>query len=42
MERGLSCNGSALAAALGAAWHGAGAEEAGAIESCSQHFSGFE
>lgn len=32
MERGLSCNGFELAEALGAAWHGAGAEEAGAIE----------
>lgn len=32
MDRGLSCNGFALAEALGAAWHRAGAEEAGAVE----------
>lgn len=32
MDRGLSCNGFALAEALGAAWHRAVAEEAGAVE----------
>lgn len=32
LDRDLSCNGFALAEALGAAWHRAGAEEAGATE----------